>query len=158
MIDMDQIHQCDGKANCSLRFHQPGATKGKANLLHTASGRKCSMVEELMHLDIPDLTLSSYESKCPAGSSKIALAVHPGEDYHYYKHARRKTRKGTKGVWIHKDGSNPAKNFDADGLPIMDPEFAARDYRPQSFLNYKDFCGFYCIPRNHPIQLKRDDS
>ena len=36
-------------------------------------------------------------------------------------------------------------------------DIIARDYRPQSFLNYKDFCGFYCMPRNHPIQLKRDD-
>jgi hypothetical protein len=38
----------------------------------------------------------------------------------------------------------------------VDPEFASRDYRPKSFLNYEDFCGFYCMPRNRPIKLKRD--
>jgi len=156
IIDMDQVHQCDGKPSCNTRFHQPGGTKGKANLLHSASGRTCKTVESLMSLDIPELTKSSFHSRCPVGSSKIALAVHPGEDYHYYKHVRKS--KKNNGVWLHKDGSNPAKNFDADGNEIFDPEYAARDYRPRSFLNYKDFCGYYCMPRNYPIRLQRDDS
>lgn len=110
-----------------------------------------------MLLDIPDLKPSSFSVKCPAGSSKIALVVDRGEDYHYYKHVTKHTRKGKKGVWLHKDGSNPAKDYDADGLPIVDPEFASRDYRPRSFLNYEDFCGFYCMPRSRQIRLKRDD-
>jgi hypothetical protein len=157
IIDADQIHQCDGKPNCEKRFHQPGGTKGKADLLQIASGRTCKTVEDLMLLDIPDLKKSSFHHTCPTGSSKIALVVDRGDDYHYYKQAVKRTRKGKKGVWLHKDGSNPAKNYDADGMPIVDPEFASRDYRPRSFLNYEDFCGFYCIPRNRPIKLKRDE-
>jgi len=77
--------------------------------------------------------------------------VHPGEDYHFY-------RQDADGWWSHKDGSNPVKRYDADRAPIWDPRTAARDYRPRSFLNYKDFCGYYCAPRRRTMRLARDNS
>jgi len=81
--------------------------------------------------------------------SKIALVVHPGEDYHFY-------REDDDGLWSHKDGSNPVKRYDADGNLIWNPRTAARDYRKNgSYLNYKDFCGFWCVPRRRTITLSR---
>lgn len=153
VIDPELIHQCDGKSNCSKRFHQPGGTKNKAYILQESSNRNCKTVSDLMKMDIPDIARTSFDKKCPSGSSKIALVTAPGEDYHFYKKAVGKDKKG---IWIHKDGSNPAKIYDAEGLPIVDPEYASRDYRPSSFLNYEDFCGFWCMPRNKQIKLSRD--
>jgi len=149
-----QPNRCNGKANCETRFPQPGGTKGKANILHTSAGRRCDVVHKLIREDIPDITPSTFKAQCPRPMSKIALVTHPGEDYHFYKFVRQKgTRKGK---WVHKDGGNPAKNYDANNKEIFNPEYAARNYRPRSFLNYKDFCGFFCIPRDRPILLQPD--
>jgi len=102
-----------------------------------------------MRSDVPAIKRTTFKARCPAGKSKIALVVHPGEDYHFY-------REDPDGYWSHKDGSNEVKRFDAEGKPIVNPETAARDYRPRgSFLNYKDFCGFYCVPRNEQVHLAR---
>jgi hypothetical protein len=79
--------------------------------------------------------------------SKIALVVDKGEDYHFY-------RQDKDGMWSHKDGSNKVKRYDALKQPIANPELASRDYRWQgSDLNYEDFCGFYCVPRDPNIRL-----
>jgi hypothetical protein len=102
-----------------------------------------------MMADVPELRRTTFKARCPAGSSKIALVVHPGEDYHFY-------REDPDGFWSHKDGANKVKRYDAEGKPIVNPQTAARDYRPRgSFLNYKDFCGFYCAPRRKTIKLAR---
>lgn len=150
VLDPDQLTQCAGKPKgCSLLYHQPGGTRGLSKLLNNASGRSCSTVERLMRADVPDLQKTTFSARCPAGMSKIAMVVHPGEDYHFY-------REDPDGFWSHKDGANKVKRFDAEGLPIWNPETAARNYRPRgSFLNYKDFCGFYCAPRRRTVRLSR---
>ena len=157
-LNYNVVHQCDGKTNCEKRYPQPGATKKKAYLLHTAAGRTCKTVEKLIKEDIPDITDTTFTARCPVGSSKIAMVVHPGEDYHFYKQVRTRDPKTRKIIskWVHKDGGNPAKDYDAEGKPIVNPEFAARNYRPRSFLHYKDFCNFYCVPRNRQIHLDID--
>jgi len=107
------------------------------------------MVSYLMRQDVPDIRRSSFKARCPTGSSKIALVVHPGEDYHFY-------RQDADGWWSHKDGSNEVKRYDAEGKQIWNPKTAARNYRPTgSFLNYTDVCGFYCAPRRRTIKLAR---
>ena len=148
IVDPDQLKQCDGKGpDCEPLFHQPGGTKGHSNQLQTAEARTCKVVSSLMTEDVPDLKRTTFKSRCPVGSSKIALVVHPGEDYHFY-------RQDPDGYWSHKDGANPVKRFDAEGKPIWNPQTAARDYRPRgSFLNYTDFCGFWCAPRRKTIKL-----
>ncbi len=145
-----QMTQCDGKpASCELLYHQPGGTKGRSKELRDAKARTCAAVEDLMMADVPALKKTTFNKRCPAGSSKVALVVHPGEDYHFY-------REDPDGAWSHKDGSNKVKRFDAEGQPIVNPQTAARDYRPRgSFLNYSDFCGFYCAPRDRPVELAR---
>lgn len=148
-----QMTQCDGKPKgCELLYHQPGGTKGRSQELRDAKARTCAAVENLMMADVPALKRTTFDQRCPAGSSKIALVVHPGEDYHFY-------RQDPDAYWSHKDGSNDVKRFDAEGLPIANPQTAARDYRPRgSFLNYSNFCGFYCAPRDRPVELARGGS
>lgn len=150
VLDPNQLVQCLDKPNCELRYHQPGGTKGMAKRLEQASARSCPSVENLMTMDIPDIKRTTFKARCARGSSKIALVVHPGEDYHFY-------RQDADGMWSHKDGANTVKRYDAKGQPIWNPETAARNYRPKSFLNYKDFCGFYCMPRNRTLKLARSD-
>jgi hypothetical protein len=102
-----------------------------------------------MRKDVPEIRRTTFKKRCPLGTSKIALVVHPGEDYHFY-------RQDSDGWWSHKDGANKVKRHDAEGEPIWNPKTAARNYRPRgSFLNYKDFCGFYCAPRRKTIKLAR---
>jgi hypothetical protein len=133
--------------DCRQYFPQPGALNGDRNALNASQRRNCAVVERLMKLDVPEVTKTDFYSKCPPGKSKIALVVDPGEDYHFYRH-------DPDGFWSHKDGSNKVKRFDALRRRIFNPAAASRDYRWQgSDLNYSDFCGFYCVPRDHPILL-----
>jgi hypothetical protein len=149
VIDPAQVMQCanDKTGTCEPLYHQPGGTKNRSGILEYEDARTCKTIEGLMRTDVPDIRRTTFKARCPAGTSKIAMAVHPGEDYHFY-------RQDSDGWWSHKDGSNRAKRFDADRKPIFNPATAARDYRSQgSDLNYKDFCGFYCVPRLRPIRL-----
>jgi hypothetical protein len=149
VMDPKQLTQCAGKKECDPSFHQPGGTKGLSKLLTRKNGRTCKVVERLMRADVPEITSTTFSARCPAGTSKIALVAHKGEDYHYYRENPDKT-------WSHKDGANKVKNYDAEGKRIWNPETAARNYRPNgSTLNYKDFCGFYCVPRRKTITLDR---
>jgi hypothetical protein len=152
VLDPEQLTQCLGKpTGCQLVYHQPGGTENRAKELRTEDGRKCSVVERLMKLDVPAIERSTYKARCPRGTSKIAMVVDPGDDYHFY-------RQDSDGWWSHKDGANKVKRYDAEGEPIWDPRTAARDYRPRgSFLNYTDFCGYYCVPRKTHIRLARDE-
>jgi hypothetical protein len=150
VLDKTQLNQCDGKTNCKPLYHQPGGTKKMAKELNKATARTCPTVEKLMMMDVP-MEKTTFRERCPANTSKIALVVHPEEDYHFM-------RQDSDGGWSHKDGSNPVKRFDADGQDIIDPMTASRDFRPRSFLNYSDFCGYYCAPRDQPINLSRTES
>ena len=147
VVDGDLVVKCRETGNCRRYFHQPGAKNGDRNALNAATRRTCAVVEKLQKSDIPDIEKTDFTSQCPAGMSKIALVVDPGEDYHYY-------RQDADGWWSHKDGSNKVKRYDAVGKPIWDPRLIARDYRWKgSDLNYESFCGFYCVPRDHEIHL-----
>lgn len=150
VLDPAQLTQCEGKGKgCQLMYHQPGGTQHRSKELDVASGRSCKVVEDLMAADVKGVQPTTFEARCPRGKSKIALVVDPGDDYHFY-------RQDADGWWSHKDGANPVKRFDAEGQPIWDPKTAARDYRPRgSFLNYTDFCGYYCVPRDRPLNLAR---
>lgn len=70
------------------------------------------------------------------GYYPVALVMHPGVDYHWY-------RLDNTGTWSHKPGHGPATNLDASGNPITNPETANRDY---GRVNYKEFCGYYYVP------------
>jgi hypothetical protein len=153
VIDKLKVLACRKYKNdtdsCRANFHQPGSKYGARNALNVEARRTCNVVEQLLQSDVPEIRRVEWNAVCPEGYSKIALVVSRGKDYHFY-------RQDANGRWSHKDGSNPVKNFDALGRPIFDPELASRDYRPKgSDLNYADFCGFYCVPRDRILELER---
>ncbi len=149
VLDSKLVRLCKEKGNCRQRFHQPGAVNGDRYTLNSAERRSCGVVERLMKADVPDIEKTTFEERCPAGKSKIALVVDPGEDYHFY-------RQDSDGMWSHKDGSNKVKRYDGLKRPIFNPQKISRDYRWQgSDLNYEDFCGFYCVPRDHDVHLEQ---
>lgn len=87
---------------------------------------------------------------CPSNYYKGALVVAPERDYHYY-------RLNDDGIWTHKPGYKPSTHLDNDQKPIYDPELANRD--SGGTLNYKDFCGYLCVPRTRKkktMQMYRD--
>jgi len=140
---------CKKYGNCRDKFHQPGAKTGHRDALNKEERRSCDVVENLMMGDIPEVTKSTFQARCPVGTSKVAAVVDKGVDYHWYRQDRD-------GYWSHKDGSNKVKDYDALKRRIFNPELASRDYRWQgSDLNYEDVCGFYCVPRDRPVVLGR---
>lgn len=68
---------------------------------------------------------------CHPCHHRVALAVWPGHDYHWY-------RQDKDGMWSEKRGWDPARNVDQSGNSIYDP--ATADRTP-----YSDFCGYFCV-------------
>jgi hypothetical protein len=66
-------------------------------------------------------------------SHRVALAIWPGEDFHFYRQDRS-------GMWSHKPGSTEVTNEDNSENLIADPQSADRG-------PYTVFCGFYCVRR-----------
>ena len=117
------------------RRSQPGYAAGydvleKENLI-------CPEVMMRTLADNPNIKPTTFEKSCDADYYKGALVVDPGNDYHYY-------RLNDEGYWTHKAGYKPRSAYDANGNLIYNPEKASRNY---GRLNYSDFCGYFCVPR-----------
>jgi hypothetical protein len=98
--------------------------------------------------DNPGLKMTTFETKCPAHTSKISLVVDPDEDYHFY-------RQDKNGMWSHKPGGTEVTNKDATGRLIYDPGLAARNYTTDdSTLDYDTSCGYFCLARDKPLHIK----
>lgn len=69
---------------------------------------------------------------------KVALAIAPGYDYHWYV-------QNSNGYWSHKRGFTNVSCVDASGNRIVDPFTCNRNYGEA--LNYSSFCGYYIITR-----------
>jgi hypothetical protein len=75
---------------------------------------------------------------CPADKRKVAFAVNPGMDFHFF-------RQDNNGNWSHKVGPREVTNLDNSGKPITDPRTADRG----GFVN---FCSFLCV-RSDPAAV-----
>jgi hypothetical protein len=117
------------------RRSQPGYAAGYPPL--NKSQLTCPEVMKRTLADNPNIRRISKQDRCSVDSYKGALVVDPGSDYHYY-------RLNDEGYWTHKPGYKPSTKYDASGNMITDPEKANRNYGK---LNYKDFCGYFCVPR-----------
>ncbi len=96
----------------------------------------------------PTITVTTFEGLCPYGTSKIALAVDPNEDYHFW-------RQDNTGWWSGKPGSMKVTDKDASDRRVYDPSLADRDFTDDNGeLNYTEFCSFYCVPRNRALFMK----
>lgn len=98
--------------------------------------------------DNPNVEMTNFEGKCPAGTSKIALVVDESDDYHFF-------RQDSNGYWSHKPGARSVTNVDAAGHKIWDPRMAYLDYtNNEGKLNYDIFCSYMCVPRETPLYLR----
>ena len=136
----DAVELCKGdfKKHNMCRRAQPGYLSGYPNL--SEKDYKCPTIMKRTLSDNPNIKkVNSIKDTCPAGYYKGAVVVAPGRDYHYY-------RLNDDGFWSHKPGYKPTTIYDSNNNIIKDPKLAARDYG--GTLNYKDFCGYTCVPRN----------
>ena len=145
--DPRQIQQCEDESEeCEAPFHQPGSPSG----YHHFSSKKLktcpNMLARLMG-DNPDIRMTTFETRCPRDTSKIALVVDPKEDYHFL-------RQDSNMLWSHKAGARPVKNTDAAEHTIWDPQMAYLNYTTgDGRLNYSIFCAYLCVPRIKKLYL-----
>jgi len=121
---------------CYLNFPQPGIAAGRQPLQQ--SEITCTKVQEAAIAD--GFKPANCDWPCGPGYYKVALVVDPGMDYHWYRQDRG-------GCWSGKPGSYPATNLDDSGMIISDPRLADRNYEKYN-LNYRDFCGCFCVPQS----------
>jgi hypothetical protein len=139
----------EAKALCEQEFKnlnycrrsQPGYAAGYAPLYK--KDLNCKEVMKRTLADNPLIKRVKSKDKCPADTYKGALVVDPENDYHYY-------RLNDDGYWSHKPGYKPSTVYDASGNLITNPELANRNY---GRLNYSQFCGNFCVPRQ-PTQKR----
>jgi hypothetical protein len=127
MIEYEDLNYC--------RRSQPGYAAGYDAL--DKKDLSCPEVMKRTLADNPNIKPADINTKCDFDSYKGALVVDPGTDYHYY-------RLNDEGYWTHKPGYKPSTAYDASGNLIYNPEKANRNY---GRLNYKNFCGYFCVPR-----------
>lgn len=149
--DPKQVKACMMNKDCNVPFHQPGSASGHPGFRSRKFKTCPDMVARLLG-DNPSMKMTTFEGKCPAHTSKIALVVDPDEDYHFF-------RQDSNGLWSHKPGGTAVTNLDANESLIYDPALASRNYTPSgSKLNYDTFCSYLCVPRDRPLHLKTGGS
>ena len=145
--DPRQIRPCIGKKYCDSPFHQPGAAAGYRGFKAKKPKTCPNMVMRILG-DNPHISMTRYETKCPANTSKIALVVDQSDDYHFLRQDSNK-------YWSHKSGARPVTNMDAGKHKIWNPQLCDLNYsKDEGVLNYNIFCGYMCVPRNADLFLK----
>jgi len=132
--------------NNLCRRSQPGYASGYKSLQE--EDFNCPEIVERTLADNPDIYKVDKAETCKPDFYKGAVVVAPGHDYHYYRlndDMIYYNGKRYETVWTHKPGYKPNTYLDADNKVITDPETANRNY---GSLNYKDFCGHVCVPRD----------
>jgi len=145
--DPKQIEKCRGKnEECDTPFHQPGSVSKYEPF--SDKPKTCPNMVARIIGDNPTIMMSSFEDRCPVGSSKIALVVDEDEDYHFLRQDRS-------GYWSQKSGARPVTDKDAGGHRIWDPQLCDLNYKKKdSNLEYNVFCGMMCVPRNKKLFMK----
>lgn len=129
-----RIYSCPAMIDKVLKDNYKKGTK-KSNILHWNN-----------------LTLhQQFIKKCPKNYYKGVLVVHPGNTYHFYRQDRN-------GRYSHKQGTLRVENVDASKKPIYVPHLSDMNYSKGSNngINYTDFCGYMCVPKNSYIETKAD--
>lgn len=147
IVDPRQIKACEEDPDCNIRYHQPGAAANYPPFSQSEL-KSCPEMTARIRGENPTVTRTTFEGLCPRGTSKIALAVDPNEDYHFW-------RQDSNGYWSHKPGGTKVINRDASSRLIYDPLLSDRNFSDvNSELDYTDFCSFYCVPRNQALFIK----
>lgn len=147
VLDPRLIKKCIESATCSVSFPQPGLASGHDNF-KAQNPKTCPDMLIRINGDNRTIQRTTFEEKCPAETSKIALVVDEDEDYHFL-------RQDNNGWWSQKGGAKPVTNLDAKGHYIWDPQLADNNWTNNSgVLNYNIFCGYMCVPRTTPLFME----
>lgn len=113
-----------------------GSTSGKTR------NYTCPNMIKRIKSDNPKITQINFTDKCPDNYYKGTMVVDNLNTFHFY-------RLNKDGTWSHKPGITNVKTYDATNKLIVVPHFADRNYKRagSSNINYTDFCGYFCIPR-----------
>lgn len=150
-IDLPLMKKCKDDPDCDVGFHQPGYAAGFRRFSDQKEKGCGDMVSRLWG-DNPKVVASSFNDRCPHGTSKIALIVDPKRDYHFL-------RQDPDGYWSHKPGAMEVTRLDASGRPILRPDRAMFIYNKyKAPLQYTKFCGYFCVPRGKHLYMKSDVS
>jgi hypothetical protein len=114
---------------------QPGEISNLPKI--TKEDYTCKGIEYRMKNDYSKIYNVNEDELCKEDYYKIALAVDPKKDYHFY-------RQDFDGFWSHKPGSLVVRRIDASKEKIINPRCADREYK---HFNYNDFCGYYCFTK-----------
>ena len=145
--DPRQIKACREDPNCNVPYHQPGAAADYPPFSKSKL-KSCPEMTARIRGENPTVIPVEFEDQCPKDTSKIALAVDPEEDYHFW-------RQDSNGRWSGKPGSLQVTDKDASGRWIHDPSLCDRDFTDENGeLNYTEFCSFFCVPRKQALFLK----
>ncbi len=107
-------------------FAQPGRAAGRK-----FTALNCSNIRAAINAD-------GWREACVARDNITScLVIWPGQDYHFY-------RLCANGIWCHKPGRTPARNYDDSGRIIRNPETCNRGY-------YTVFCGYEYASRYVPV-------
>ncbi len=147
-------NECPKKVKqCRKLIPQPGdyhLIKNEGSLKNKNYRYTCKEVENKILNDNPSIIKTELIKKCPKNYYKGSMVVDPGNTFHFY-------RQNKKGTWSHKPGTLPVSNLDADRNIIYTPHTANRNYsKPNDSdpINYTNFCGYYCIPKNKKRRAK----
>lgn len=97
------------------------------------------------------ITPTNFDAPCPNRYYKGAIVVDPGTPKKSDGHTFHFYRQDSNGRFSHKPGILEIENVDASGKAIWAPHLADRNYnkkKKKDGINYKNFCGYYCIPNN----------
>jgi hypothetical protein len=114
---------------------QPGEISNLPKI--TKEDYTCNSIETRMKKDYPNIYNVKEDELCKEKYYKIALAVDPKKDYHFY-------RQDFDGYWSHKPGHLIVRRIDASKNKIKNPRCADRKYK---HFDYSDFCGYYCFSK-----------
>jgi hypothetical protein len=137
--DPKKIKMCRDFNKCG--FHVPG--KDSYGPFQKDTGKTCAEIIARTWSSVPEAIPTTFTAKCPKKTRKIAIVTDEKQDMHYY-------RQGSNGYWDHKPGSRKPTDKDSDGILIWNPELASRYYPREKSdelpLDYKNFCGYMCVP------------
>ena len=146
-IEKKQVERCKKDKYCDTPFHQPGLS-AKYGPFYVDVPKTCPGLVVRILGDNPDITRTTFEKKCPAKTSKVALVIDEDEDYHFL-------RQDSNGFWSQKSGGRAVTNKDASGHKIWNPQLSYMNYKDgKNTLNYDIFCSYLCVPRDKSLNLK----
>jgi hypothetical protein len=149
MIDPKLIKDCDDEPDCNVGFPQPGYESGYKKWIDQKDKGCADLVSRLWG-DNPNIKATRFESKCPSGTSKIALIIDPKRDYHFL-------RQDPDGYWSHKPGALSVRRTDASDRPIIRPDRGLFLYKAKNDpLMYSRFCGYFCVPRGKKLHMSKN--